>query len=357
MQKGTVQYVGESAGDPIIELRNASVRFDSEGSSTKVLDDVNLDVYRDEVLGIIGESGSGKSMCAFAMLDAIQDPGILTGEVRYHRGNGETVDILALDEEGLKEIRWEEISIVVQGAEGAFNPTMTMRAHFEETIRQHDAGMDERIDHARELLRDLNLNPDRVFDSYPHELSGGMNQRVLIALSLVLEPNVLIMDEPTAALDLLMQRSILELLHDLKAKYDLTIVFITHDLPLLSDLADRLASMYTFQIVETGPLAEVITDGQHPYTRALINAVPNVDGALSEMRPIPGQAPDVHNVPEGCSYHPRCPMADEQCEADEPPLEETANGRATACHYWEQTDVEVPLTAKPENADLEEATR
>jgi oligopeptide/dipeptide ABC transporter ATP-binding protein len=157
-------------------------------------------------------------------------------------------------------------------------------------------------------------------DSYPHELSGGMKQRALIALGLVLDPDVLVMDEPTAALDLLMQRSIISLLADLREKYDLTMVFITHDLPLVSDLADRLAVMYAFDLIELGPTGELVDHAAHPYTRALLNSVPNISAPVESMQVIEGASPDPVNVPAGCSYHPRCPLADERCTADDPPF-------------------------------------
>ncbi|MEY7851409.1 ABC transporter ATP-binding protein, partial [Natrarchaeobius sp. A-rgal3] len=210
-----------------------------------------------------------------------------------------------------------------------------------------EAGMDR----ARELLADLYLEPDRVLEAYPHELSGGMKQRALIALSVVLEPDVLVMDEPTAALDLLMQRSILSLLENLKEKYDLTLVFITHDLPLVAELADRMAVMYAFQLVEIGPTEEILGNAAHPYTRALLNATPNLDAPLSEMRPIDGSAPDPVDVPAGCSYHPRCPLADDTCVASDPDYHGVSESHGVACYHWEHAAEEIPF-----NVDAVEAT-
>ncbi|WP_207592488.1 ABC transporter ATP-binding protein [Halomontanus rarus] len=330
--------------DPIMEIRNASVTFDMERGESRVLDDVSLDIERDEILGIVGESGSGKSMFASALLDAVVNPGILSGEVTYRpRGDAE-VDVLGLSPEELRELRWEEISMVFQGAQSSFNPTITIRAHFEETIEAHNYNMEQAMAHARELLSDLYMDPDRVLDSYPHELSGGMQQRTLIALSLVLEPNVLVMDEPTAALDLLMQRSILSLLEDLQEKYDLSIVFITHDLPLVAGLADRLAVMYAFEFVEVGPAGDLIGNPTHPYTRSLLKAVPNLDTPLAEMRPIDGMAPDPVDVPQGCSYHPRCPLADETCRAEDPAYHSVSPDHQSACFHWEDSAEAIPLS-------------
>jgi oligopeptide/dipeptide ABC transporter ATP-binding protein len=199
------------------------------------------------------------------------------------------------------------------------------------------------MERARELLADLYLDPDRVLDSYSHELSGGMSQRALIALSLVLEPKVLLMDEPTAALDLLMQRSILSLLDDIKQKYDLTILFITHDLPLVAGLSDRLAILYAFELAEVGPAEQIVGDSRHPYTRALLKAVPNLDAPLDTMTPIEGTAPNPAHVPDGCHYAPRCPLATEECRQQDPPWMDVGTDHESACFHHEEADDAVPL--------------
>ena len=321
--------------DVIIEARDVAVSFGMARGESKVVDDVDLDIRRNEILGIVGESGSGKSMLASSLLDAVVDPGTLTGSVTYHPSDGEPVDIVSASESELKRLRWEEISFAIQGAQSAFNPTMTIGTHFDETLRAHDADVDAGLDHARELLRDLYLDPELVLESYPHELSGGMKQRALVALSLVLEPDVLVMDEPTAALDLLMQRSIIGLLQQIKEKYGLTLVFVTHDLPLVADIADRIAVMYAFSIVELGPTEAILADSAHPYTRALLNAVPDLSTPAAEVSPIEGSSPDPVDVPQGCSYSPRCPLADSQCLNDDPPFYEVGDEHVSACHYWE----------------------
>jgi peptide/nickel transport system ATP-binding protein len=339
--------VDRSDEDVVLEIRNASVTFDMERGESRVLDDADYDIHRQEVLGIVGESGSGKSMCASSLLDAIVDPGILSGDITYYPEGGDPVDVLALSDAELKEFRWEEIAMVTQSAQSAFNPTMKVGDHFEETLQHHDYDVEEGMERADQLLRDLYLQPDVVFDSYPNELSGGMKQRALIALSLVLEPEVLVMDEPTAALDLLMQRSIISLLDNLQERYDLTIVFVTHDLPLVSDIADRLGVMYAFEFIEMGPTQEILDHASHPYTRALLNSVPNISSDVDEMQPIPGSAPDPVNVPEGCSYHPRCPLSDEQCVNADPDMYDTPEEKhVVACHHWEEAREEIPLTVE-----------
>ncbi|MFB6152288.1 MAG: ABC transporter ATP-binding protein [Haloarculaceae archaeon] len=335
-----------SVTDPIIEVRNASVTFDMERGESRVMDDVSIDIERNEILGVVGESGSGKSMFASSLLNAVIDPGVLTGDIYYHPESGESINVAESTKEELKRFRWTDISMVFQGAMSSFNPVQTIRAHFQETIRAHQYDMESTMEHARHLLSELHLDPDRVMDSYPHELSGGMRQRALLALSLVLKPDVLVMDEPTAALDLLMQRSILSLVEDLQEEYDLTVVFITHDLPLVVGLADRLAVLYAFEFAEVGPTEQVIEDPRHPYTRALLNAVPNLDTPLDEMTTIEGSSPDPVNTPSGCSYHPRCPLADEQCRVTDPGFFDVGEGHGAACFYTDRVNEEIPLAYK-----------
>ncbi|RKD89257.1 ABC transporter ATP-binding protein [Halopiger aswanensis] len=339
--------------DVIMKLRDTSVAFGMNRGQSRVLNDVDFDVQRDEIVGVIGESGSGKSMFASAMLDAVPEPGVTTGEVTYYPEDGEPISVTDLSKEGLRQFRWEEVSMVFQGAMSSFNPVLKIRTHFVETLSAHDYNVERGLERAKELLEDLYLEPERMLDSYPHELSGGMKQRVLIALSLVLDPEMLVMDEPTAALDLLMQRSIISLLEDIKEKHDLTIVFITHDLPLVADLADRLAVLYAFEFAEVGPADEILADPAHPYTRALLNATPNLSAPLEEMRPIEGESPDPVNIPEGCSYHPRCPLADDECRAHDPDAYDAGTDHDVYCHHWEDSIENIDKAfAKSDSSDL-----
>ncbi|WP_267643159.1 ABC transporter ATP-binding protein [Haloarchaeobius amylolyticus] len=337
----TTQHSDE---DVILEVSDLTVSFDMDRGTSRVLNGVEMDIRRGEILGIVGESGSGKSMFASALLNAVVEPGQTDGDITYRPPEGEPVDVLDLGKRDLRNLRWEDISMVFQGAMSSFNPTMDFREHFVETLEAHDYDVAAGLDRARELLADLYLDPERVMDSYPHELSGGMKQRALIALALVLEPEVLVMDEPTAALDLLMQRSIISLLSDLRDKYDLTMVFITHDLPLVTKLADRIGVLYAFEFAEVGETTELVSDPKHPYTRALLNATPNLDAPLSEMRPIEGSAPDPVNVPAGCPYHERCPMATPRCEDDKPDMEAASATHEVACHHWRDVDDEISLS-------------
>ncbi|KTG11471.1 multidrug ABC transporter ATP-binding protein [Haloprofundus marisrubri] len=342
--------------DVIIEVRDANVSFSMDRGESRVLRDANLTVQRGEVLGVVGESGSGKSMLASAMLNAVVHPGQVDGEVIYHPQNGDPVDILSLSDKELAKLRWNEISFVIQAAQSAFNPTMTVGAHFEETLRAHGEDRDAGMAHARELLSDLYLEPDRVLGSHPHELSGGMKQRALIALSLVLKPEVLVMDEPTAALDLLMQRSIIGMLEDLQEKYDLTMVFVTHDMPLVTDLADRIGVMYAFEMIEIGSTDNVLDNPSHPYTRALLNAVPNISDRDMEIRGIEGRSPDPVNIPKGCTFNPRCPLATKECEVNDPDFRDIENDHEVACFHWERAREDIPLVARGDDSHSEPST-
>ncbi|GCF15881.1 hypothetical protein Harman_38160 [Haloarcula mannanilytica] len=335
---------GLTQEDPILEIRNTSVTFSMDRGESRVLDDVSLDIQRNEIFGVVGESGSGKSMLASALLDAVVDPGVLRGEITYHPTPNEDVDILDMSKEELRQFRWEEISMVFQGAMSSFNPVRPIRTHFVETLDAHDYDIEAGMERACDILRDLYLDPERVLDSYAHELSGGMKQRALIALSLVLEPEVLVMDEPTAALDLLMQRSIISLIEEIKEEYDLTIVFITHDLPLVADIADRIGVLYAFEFAEIGETEEILEDAAHPYTRLLLKSTPNLDAPIETMRPVEGSAPDPVSVPQGCSFHTRCPLADETCRTDDPGPYEVDGTHHVHCHHWQQAEAEIPMT-------------
>ncbi|WP_415380145.1 ABC transporter ATP-binding protein [Halosimplex sp. TS25] len=330
----------------VLSVRDARVTFDMSRGVSRVLDDISLDVQRDEILGVVGESGSGKSMLANAMMNSVVDPGELSGEVIYRPGDGgNPVDITTLDEDDLQRLRWEELSMVFQGAMSSFNPTMRIRGHFEETLESHGHDLDEGMARAERLLDDVFLEADRVLDSYPHELSGGMKQRALIALSLILEPEVLVMDEPTASLDLLMQRSIISLLESLKEEYDLTLVFITHDLPLVTRLSDRIAVLYAFDLAEIGTTDQILRSPTHPYTRKLLKTTPNLDTGLDSIETIEGSSPDPVNTPSGCAFHPRCPLADGHCETTDPELEPVTEegSHRTACHHWDQAAEAIPF--------------
>jgi oligopeptide/dipeptide ABC transporter ATP-binding protein len=340
------QTFGDDASgdeDTILEIQGANVTFDMGRGQARVLNDVDLDVYRGEVLGIVGESGSGKSMFMSTILDAVEDPGIASGDVTYYPDEGEPVNVLELDKGDTRRLRWEEIALVSQDAMSSFNPVKPIRSHFEETLAAHNADEDEGMERAREVMRDLNLDPEEILDSYQHELSGGQSQRSLVALGLLLDPEILILDEPTASLDLLTQRSILQLLMKVKDEYDLTLIIVTHDLPIVSGFADRLGVMYAFQMAELGETETVLRDGAHPYTRALIRSTPDLESDVDDIVTVQGKTPDPVNIPSGCPYHPRCPLARERCQEEVPELLELEDDQEVACFYPDEARRELPI--------------
>lgn len=331
--------------DTVLSMRNCEVSYEMARGRARVLDDISLDIERGETLGIVGESGCGKSMFGSTLLNAVKDPGILTGEIIYQPEEGDPVDIVSLDRKEMNQIRWEEIAMVYQGSQGAFNPTLNVRTIFKETIVGHGRDQEEGMERAEELLREVNLEPERIFDAYQHELSGGEKQRTMVALSLVLDPEVIILDEPTAGLDLLTQRSLLQMLNRIKERYELTVIFITHDMPIAAGMVDRIAVMYAFDIVERGSAREVLYNPEHPYTRLLLQSTGSLSQPIEEIGTIEGETPDPINVPVGCSFHPRCPVADERCEAENPELRAPEDGgHHVACFYPDIAADEIPTS-------------
>jgi len=317
--------------DYILEIKDLVVTYMTLRGPLKAVNNVSLKIRRGEILGIVGESGSGKSTLALAVLRLLPKMArIAKGSILF---NGE--DLVKMPEDKLREIRWKKISYVPQAALNALNPTIRIIDHFLETARAH--GVNDRkwvIEKASNLLKMLNLEPKRVLQSYPHELSGGMKQRVLIALAMLLDPEVLILDEPTTALDVLTQRFIIDLLKDLHKRTGVTIIFITHDIATIADIADDVAVMYAGKIMEVGDVFTVFKKPYHPYSRALIKSIPSLIGDVNEMKSIPGTLPDLVYPPPGCLFHPRCRVAFERCKKEEPPIIEIAPDHFVSCWLY-----------------------
>jgi len=237
----------------------------------------------------------------------------------------------------MRHFRWRECAMVFQSALNAFNPVLRVRDQMYDTMRAHSRlSQAEMRARALSLLRHVQLDPERVIDAYPHELSGGMRQRVLLAMSLLLDPQIIILDEPTTALDILTQRTILELLKSLKAEMGFSLMFISHDLSIAAELADRVATMYAGAIVELGPVYDIFYRPAHPYTLGLIRAVPTVTGDFQDLVSIPGSPPDLIDLPSGCKFHIRCPYATDRCREEEPALEPYAADHSVACFHVDQ---------------------
>ncbi|MEM1508061.1 MAG: ABC transporter ATP-binding protein [Candidatus Bathyarchaeia archaeon] len=328
---------GKNEGETILEVRNLVVEFKLPRGILRAVDDVSLDVYRGEVLGLAGESGCGKSVFSRAIVRQVDPNGyIKSGKIFFRRKDGSMVDIMSLSEEELRNFRWKNISIVFQGAISSFNPVMRIKEHFLDTVLDHEEKVDkeELLSKASGLLKNVLLDPNRVLRLFQHEMSGGMKQRSLIALSLILDPELVILDEPTSALDVLTQAYILDILKDLHKETSLTMLFITHDLPVLAEIADRIAVMYLGKIVEIADVWKIFYEPKHPYTQGLLKSIPSVTGSLEGLRPLSKGVPDPMNPPPGCKFHTRCQYAIDICKKVVPPLLNLGGGHLVACHLY-----------------------
>ena len=322
--------------DPVLEISGLSVDYGFGPDAVHAVADASLTLRRGEVLGLAGESGSGKSTLAYAVTRLLRDPGVITGgSALFYGADGER-DLFDLDEEDMRELRWSQISVVFQSAMNSLNPVFTIGVQLTDVLRAHRKGMGraERKRRAAELLAMVGITEDRL-RSYPHELSGGMRQRVMIAMALALEPRVLIMDEPTTALDVVTQREILQELGELRERLGFAVLFITHDLSLLVELADTIAVMYAGRIVEHAPAEQLFRNPRHPYTEGLLDSFPGLHGERRTMTGIPGSPPDLRHLPSGCPFHVRCGYAMDACSTEVPELLpihwEPAEPRRAAC--------------------------
>lgn len=327
------------AGRPLIEVRGLRVDYGFGLDAVHAVVDADLSLLSGQVLGLAGESGSGKSTLAHAMTRLLRPPGIITGgEVRYHPPQGSPVDLLAAGEEDMRAIRWSQISVVLQSAMHALNPVLPIGVQLTDVLRAHVPGMDRAARRARAatLLDMVGIAAGRL-DSYPHQLSGGMRQRVMIAMALALEPQIVIMDEPTTALDVVTQREILEELMDLRERLGFAVLFITHDLSLLVEIADSIAVMYAGRLVEQATAEALYLAPRHPYTLGLLHSFPALHGPRRQMTGIPGSPPDLRALPAGCVFHPRCPYVMDRCKTENPPLQVLAGQRLAACWLQDGT--------------------
>lgn len=308
--------------DPVLEIRNLSVDYGYGADPVHVLRDVSLTLGRGEVLGLAGESGCGKSTLAYAATRLLPPPGLITGgEVLFTDRDGTTTDILRLNDAQLRASRWQDLAIVFQGAMNSLNPVFRIGRQIADGIRAHrpEVSQQEALERSAELLELVGISPDRL-RSYPHQLSGGMRQRVMIAMALALDPQVLIMDEPTTALDVVMQRQIVEQIAELRERLGFSVVFITHDVSLLIEIADRIAIMYAGEIVEDAPALDIYHRPRHPYSSALLHSFPPLRGPRRELSGIPGSPPDLARLGAGCPFRDRCGFAFDACATVDPGL-------------------------------------
>jgi oligopeptide transport system ATP-binding protein len=320
----------------LLDVRDLHTVFEKDGNEVHAVNQVSFDVKEGEILAIVGESGSGKSITAMSLLRLIPSPPgrIVGGRVLFN-----DQDLLDLDDEQIRRLRGRDIAMIFQEPMTSLNPSLRIGRQLAEPLRVHGSVPKEKIrERCLELLRQVRLgDPEKRLDAYPHELSGGMRQRVMIAMGLACLPKLLIADEPTTALDVTVQAQILELLRDLVRANNSSMMLITHDLGVVARYADRINVMYAGRIVERGTAEEIFHHPKHPYTLGLMESMPRLDQAPgSRLTPIPGQPPDLSDPPPGCPFHPRCRFAEARCRSERPPLEQITENHWKAC--WVDTD-------------------
>ncbi|WP_020576351.1 ABC transporter ATP-binding protein [Actinopolymorpha alba] len=323
--------------DAVLEIRGLRVDYGAGAHAIHAVNGVDLTLHRGEVLGVAGESGSGKSTLAYAASRLLRPPGrTVAGEVTYYpAGAGRQepgIDVLALPPERLRKFRWTELSVVFQAAMSSLNPVLNVATQLTDALEAHRPGMTRRqcLARARELLELVNIDVARL-SAYPHQLSGGQRQRIMIAMALVLEPEVIIMDEPTTSLDVVVQREILARVMELRARLDCSVIFITHDLSLLAEIADTIAVMYAGKVVEIAPAEVLCQTPSHPYSAGLLSSFPSLHGPHRTLVGIPGLPPDPRALPAGCPFHPRCGEAVAACSRDVPALFALGQRHQAAC--------------------------
>ncbi len=316
----------------LLQIKDLQVHYVVRSGTIRGVDHVDLDVYEGETLGLVGESACGKSTLGRAILRLVSEPGeIVGGQLIF---NGE--DLMEKDESEMSKIRGKNISMIFQDPMTSLNPLQRIDAHFIETIRTHEAKIrkDEALDLVRTMFDRLGIQEERLTD-YPHQFSGGMRQRVMIGLALILSSDLVVADEPTTSLDVIVEAQILDLLKALKKTLQMTLILISHNLGIVAELADRLAVMYAAKMVEVAPAQALFDEPLHPYTRGLLASVPNIRLEDEELHTMDGAPPDLIHPPSGCRFHPRCPDVMEACRREEPPYRQVRPGRWTMCWLHE----------------------
>jgi oligopeptide transport system ATP-binding protein len=320
----------------LLDVRDLHVEFRTRDGVAKAVNGVNYSVAEGETLAVLGESGSGKSVTAQAIMGILDSPpGFITkGEIVF-QGR----DLLKLNGEERRKVRGAKMAMVFQDALSSLNPVLTVGEQLGEMFTTHQ-GMSKKDSRAKavELMDRVRIPAaaERV-KQYPHQFSGGMRQRVMIAMAMALEPDLIIADEPTTALDVTVQAQVMDLLAELQRELNMGLILITHDLGVVADVADKIAVMYAGRIVETAPVHEIYKAPAHPYTKGLLQSIPRLDQKGQELYAIKGLPPNLLHIPSGCAFNPRCPQARDRCRTDVPPLYQVSPVRASACHYWKET--------------------
>jgi len=313
---------------PLLEVESLTVDYRTRRGNIRAVNNLSFTLEKGETLGLVGESGSGKSTLGLSVIRLIPPPGVIVnGHIRI-----DGTDILSLSEEKMRSIRGKKVAFVFQDPMTSLNPVKKVGAHFAELIRTHEPNVSERetLERAEKALKDVGILPERIND-YPHQFSGGMRQRIMIALAIALNPDLVIADEPTTALDVIVQAKILDLLKSLRDTYGMALILITHDLSIVLERCDKIIVMYAGSLVEYASGMELHRNPRHPYTQGLLQSIPNIELAEQKLEAIPGSPPNLLNPPKGCSFWLRCSFADEKCRIEEPPIVEVSPGHFVRC--------------------------
>jgi peptide/nickel transport system ATP-binding protein len=317
---------------PILIISNLFVNYNPEEDPIQAVNDVSINLYEGETLGLVGESGCGKSTLGFAILNLLRGNGKITKGTIACSINNNYLNIASLEEYQLNKIRGKYVSMIFQASQDCLNPLQTIRSHLIDTLEAHEIPKSQHLKLIKNIFNDLEIPISRL-DDYPFQFSGGMQQRIAIALALILNPQIVIADEPTTALDVLVQAKIINMLKRLKTDKNLSMIFISHDLGVIADVTSKVAVMYAGEIVEIGDTRDIFHNPLHPYTQGLIKAVPNIKTDIHLIQSIPGSPPDLKNPPSGCKFHPRCEFARKICTTTIAPFQSITNSTHIAkCH-------------------------
>ena len=323
----------------LLDINKLSIEYHTKRGNLKAVHEASLRIRKGESVAIIGESGCGKTTLATSIVHMLpRNATISGGTIGFFPQGRKELRLEALPEKEMRAVRWNDIVMMFQASQSSFNPVAKIRTQFLDTFQAHnpEISTDDALKRSRELLELVFLNADAVLNSFPHELSGGMKQRTLIALSLLLDPQLVILDEPTTALDLITQKKILNLLNSLRDSCGFSMIFITHDLGIVTQLADRVVTMYAGVVVENAPTADFFSTPLHPYSQGLLRAIPKLNASFEQLYSIPGSTPDLVDKMAGCLFAPRCAHCHARCLTEIPALRQTDNDHWVACHLYEE---------------------
>lgn len=313
--------------------------FSSKTSSVTAIHNISFDIYKGEILGLVGESGCGKSVTSLSIMQLLKDtPGKVTNGSAVLDG----VDLVKASDQQIRDIRGGKMSMIFQEPMSALNPSMRIDKQMIETIRLHsDMTKEQALAHAADMLKKVGIpDPPRVLKNYPHQLSGGMSQRVMIAMALSNDPQLLIADEPTTALDVTIQAQVLEMMKGLRDKYNTSMLMITHDLGIVAEICDKVSVVYAGRVIEHGTLEDIFENTRHPYTEGLFNSLPNLEDRQAQLKPIKGLMPDPSNLPKGCAFCPRCDYAMEICKTEKPKRVYRNETHYVECHLYNKDNIQ-----------------